>query len=629
MTFRSSPTHSRLPGSRTLSRARLALSLASLAGLMACGGSDSASTQAPVPPASTTVSGAVVKGPVAGAQVCAYSVAGSSRGAALGSCGSSDAGGNYSLSLPVASGAVWLEATGGSYADEATAALASLPPGVPLTSLVNAAGGSMTAMLTPLTTLAMNNARSTVGASGTLDLAAFNAGAAQVRNAFNLPAALNLSTTLPVFGALANDYATALINISRMAAAGLSLTQILNTAQVSALQAAYASAAAAGGAAPTPVPTPTPTPVAGTASASGSVAVSGAASFTPQDDGFEVGVKGDKTTYRFYRKTAVQQGGTTVTHTSEINVTVPRAGDASVSYVDTAAGFTVNACFSKCGVSVTPAAGATHPVTVTFAGTALSGGRTLNGSLTGEATGALWSASELPRTTDGVVAVNGSNVVVQTATDATSVATSSVGTTTQRTIVMRMADGSLISIGQFNGGAPTASRVVLPSTSQFCGADCRITLIDSADGVAVKFDGTPLSGGMTLANTVFIGKTKGSVSSPQLGAFTPVSDNISSLNDLRTMTFNNLGTSASAGISLLTVEHRAGRVVNAFVTTGIGMTVHGCFDVAAIGRPACTGITVSANGRSVSFANTAMAGGAVGGAVATITLDGTLQAKGQ
>jgi hypothetical protein len=629
MTFYRPPPRSRLPGYRILSRARLAIGLASMAGLMACGGSDGTSTPAPVVPPvaiTTTLSGAVVKGPVAGAQVCAYSVAGSSRGAALGTCGTSDAGGNYSLSLAVASGAVWLEATGGSYTDEATAALTSLPAGVPLTSLVNTAGGSMTAMLTPLTTLALNTARSTVGASSTLDITAFNAGAAQVLSTFNLPASLNLSTTPPVFGASANDYATALVNISRMVAAGLPLTQILNTAQVSALQAAYASAAAGGGVTPAPTPTPTPNPVAGTASASGSVTVAGGrGDFTPQGDGFEVGVKADATTYHFYRKTPTQQGGGTVIFISEINVTVPRVGEPTVTYLDAAAGFTVNVCFSSCGVTVTSPAGATHPVTVSFAGTALSGGRTLDGSLTGDATDALWSPRDLPRTTDGLVAVNGGNVFVQTATD-----TTTAGAITQRSIALIMADGTVIAVGQINGGAPTVSRLVSAATSQFCLADCRITLTDSADGTAVKFDGTPLSDGVTLANTVFIGKTKGSANSPELGAFTPDTDKTTSLNDLREVRFSTPSTtSGPAGISSVTVEHRGSRVMSASVSTGSGATAHSCFEVAMAGRPACAGITVSANGRSISFQNTVLAGGAIGAPVANITLNGTLQAKGQ
>ena len=82
--------------------------LAFTTALVACGGSDdpvAAPTPTPPPPppaaATTTVSGAVVKGPVSGAQVCAFAVAGSARGAALGSCTTTDASGNYSFAVPV------------------------------------------------------------------------------------------------------------------------------------------------------------------------------------------------------------------------------------------------------------------------------------------------------------------------------------------------------------------------------------------------------------------------------------------------------------------------------------------------------------------------------------------------
>ena len=92
--------------------------LAFVAALSGCGGGDSPSASpapaapvAPVPPlpaaASTTVSGAVVKGPVSGAQICAYTVVANARGAALGGCTTSDTAGNYSLAVPAGSGSLW------------------------------------------------------------------------------------------------------------------------------------------------------------------------------------------------------------------------------------------------------------------------------------------------------------------------------------------------------------------------------------------------------------------------------------------------------------------------------------------------------------------------------------------
>ncbi len=226
--------------------------LAALA-LSACGGGDDAVTTPPVvipPPATvtTTVTGAVVKGPVAAAQVCGYTVAANARGAALGSCTTSDASGNYSLTVPAGSGALWVEATGGNYTDETTGTATSLPAGSALRSIVTANGGSVTSMLTPLTTLALNAAAASVGSGGTLDTTAFSAAAAALLSSFKLPADLNISSTLPAFGTGINSYGTALTAISKMVAngqtTGQTLAAILATTQPSSLAAAFATAAA-------------------------------------------------------------------------------------------------------------------------------------------------------------------------------------------------------------------------------------------------------------------------------------------------------------------------------------------------------------------------------------------------
>ena len=236
--------------------------LATLA-LAACGGGNDAPSAtppatpiapAPTPPAqaSTTVSGSVVKGPVAGAQVCGYTVVGNSRGTGLGSCTTTDAAGNYTLTVPAGSGALWMEATGGNFIDEATSIITALPPGSPLAVLIAANGSTSTAMLTPLTTLALNAARAAVGSNGTLDAAAFQGAAAQLLASFKLPATLNISTTVPAFGTSANAYGTALAAVSRMVANGLTLAQILSASQPSALATAFDLAA--NPPAPAPVP---------------------------------------------------------------------------------------------------------------------------------------------------------------------------------------------------------------------------------------------------------------------------------------------------------------------------------------------------------------------------------------
>jgi hypothetical protein len=236
------------PLPRPAAAARTLAGFATVAALAACGGGEGAGGSPPAPPpapvVTTTVSGTVAKGPVANAQVCAYAVAGSARGAALGTCTTTDAGGRYRFTVPAGSGLLWLEATGGTYTDEATGATTSLPSGSALVALATANGSAQTGMLTPLTTLALNAARANVGSGGTLDAAAHAAAVAQLLAAFGLPATLDIATSEPVFGGAIDAYGTALTVISRMVAAGLSLDTLLATPQPSALAAAYAAAAA-------------------------------------------------------------------------------------------------------------------------------------------------------------------------------------------------------------------------------------------------------------------------------------------------------------------------------------------------------------------------------------------------
>ena len=600
--------------------------------LSGCGGGDDAAAPAlaPAPPppvapsppppaaASTTVTGAVVKGPVSGAQVCAYTVVANARGAALGSCTTTDASGNYSFAVPAGSGPLWVEATGGTYTDEITSAVVTLPAGSPLVSLTTATGSTATTMLTPLTTLALNAARTTAGASGTLDASAFSTATTQLLSAFNLPATLNLATTLPTFGAGINSYGTALTAVSRMVANGLPLAQILAATQPSALAAAYATAA-------NPVASPGTGPGTGAPTASGTVTVAGvtapgaATSLVPQTDGFEVGLRSGATSYRFFRVTA------TPATRVEVTVGVAPSGAISVNYYDLAARTGFNTCSSSCGVTITPAAGATHPVTVAFSNTPLSGGLTLNGSLVGDAPGADWTLADLPASTTSALTLNGASVRALTSSSSV---TDGGGGTSIRSIALMLSDGSNLALNQTGSAAFTVSRVMLPSTISTCNTACNITVTDGT-GTRVTFANTPLSGGLVLDGTVDFARTSGSLSTNDTGGFTPVTSSIESLNGRRTLTFNVLGTAAQAGLSLVTVEVAGGRVVRAQATVGIATQVLSCFDNGAgIGIPACTGVTVGADGRTITFSNAVLRGGAVGAAARNVTFNGTVVAKG-
>jgi len=628
------PLNPRTPTPLSTLSTLFALTLA--ATLPGCGGGDDvAATPAPAPVAptpvapapavSTTVTGSVVKGPVSGAAVCAYSVVASGRGSALGSCTTSDALGRYSFAVPAGSGPLWVEATGGTYTDEATGGSATLPPGSPLRSLTTATGGTVSSTLTPLTTLALNDALARLAGSGTLDGAAFAAAAVRLLATFGLPADLAIATATPTFGAGIDSYGTALTVISRMVAAGTPLATLLATVDPAALAAAYTAAAAPTPPAPTPPPPPPPPSAGGTPSASGTLTVGGvtaagaATSLTPRADGFEVALKSNgSASYRFF--SAPQSSPTQV----DVTVTVSSTGAISAAYFDVATR-TSGFCATNCGITVTAASGATRPVTVAFANTPMGGALRLNGSLVGDAPGAAWTVADLPGATTSALTVSGASVRALTSVDSTFDAG---GGNTIRSIVLSLSDGSSLALSQSGSAAFTVIRVVPPATSSTCGTACNITVTDGT-GTRVSFANTPLSGGVVINGTVDFARTSGSLSTNDTGGFTPVTSNIESLNNSRTLTFNVLGTAASAGLSLVTVEVLDGRVVRAQATVGIATQVLSCFDNGAvIGVPDCTGVTVGSDGRTVTFSNAVLRGGAVGTAARNVTFNGTVVAKG-
>lgn len=230
--------------------------------LVACGGSDD--------PVETTVSGAVVKGPVIGAEVCAYKATSAGKGDKL-LCVTSGAAGAYSLKLDYA-GDIVIEAAGGEYLDEATGATKPLTD--PMQVVVSAQGGTTTGIVTPLTTVAYNFSKS---ANGGVTSANFGSSATQVAGMFQL-GSINISTTMPQISAgTTQQYGQVLRGVSQLVANGGTLSSFFTFNNVASLQtlfnAAFAQAnvgavanfnlavpAPAPAPAPTPAPTPAPSP---------------------------------------------------------------------------------------------------------------------------------------------------------------------------------------------------------------------------------------------------------------------------------------------------------------------------------------------------------------------------------
>ncbi len=127
-------------------------------GLVACGGGGGGGSS-PGSPATVSLSGQAIKGPVIDGQVCAYTLSSPRQQIA---CAKTDSSANYQLQLPAGTGDVLLEVTGGSYIDEATGQKVALTS--PLRTLTKAGGPIENVLMTPFTELAVQ--RATAGNPG-------------------------------------------------------------------------------------------------------------------------------------------------------------------------------------------------------------------------------------------------------------------------------------------------------------------------------------------------------------------------------------------------------------------------------------------------------------------------------
>jgi len=125
----------------------------------------------------TGISGSVVKGPVGNATVKAYALAGGQPGAQIGSA-TTDGNGNYAMALGTYSGPVMLQASGGSYRDEATGSVLPMASGDMMVAVIAsvASGTTVTGtQITPLTSMAQARAMQMAGGMTESNIAAANA----------------------------------------------------------------------------------------------------------------------------------------------------------------------------------------------------------------------------------------------------------------------------------------------------------------------------------------------------------------------------------------------------------------------------------------------------------------------
>lgn len=163
-----------IPFPRT-SAIAVAVSVAAL--VSACGGGGSASLNIVGSGGTGYTSGTVTKGPVLGATVTAYGVAGGMLGSVVGTA-TTDGNGNFSMGIGSYSGAMVLQAIGGNYKDEATGTNMSMASGDVMTVALPtvAVGSNVTGIqITPVTAMAQEFAKGMAGGMTDANIATANA----------------------------------------------------------------------------------------------------------------------------------------------------------------------------------------------------------------------------------------------------------------------------------------------------------------------------------------------------------------------------------------------------------------------------------------------------------------------
>jgi len=143
----------------------------------ACGGGGSASLNIVGSGGTGFTSGTVTKGPVIGATVTAYGVTSGMLGPVVGTT-TTDGNGNFSMSIGSYAGAMILQASGGTYKDEATGTNMPMASGDVMTvALPAVAAGSnvMGIQMTPVTAMAQEFAKGMAGGMSDANIATANA----------------------------------------------------------------------------------------------------------------------------------------------------------------------------------------------------------------------------------------------------------------------------------------------------------------------------------------------------------------------------------------------------------------------------------------------------------------------
>ncbi len=140
-----------------------------------CGGGGGSGSETVAAGDTAILNGSVTKGPVSNASVTAYAVSGGRAGSPMGTA-TTDAGGNFTMSVGSYAGPLMIRASGGSYKDEATAAAMAMAPGDVMTAVMaSLVAGTNSVQITPVTGMAQAMAEQMSGGMTQANIAAANA----------------------------------------------------------------------------------------------------------------------------------------------------------------------------------------------------------------------------------------------------------------------------------------------------------------------------------------------------------------------------------------------------------------------------------------------------------------------
>lgn len=185
------------------------------------------------------INGAVTKGPLSNATVNAHGIASGQMGSQIGSA-TTDANGNYTMTIGSYTGPVMLQVSGGNYTDEATGALVAMASGDVMAAVMQsvASGANISGIqITPITSMAQARAQQMTGGMTDANIATANVALGRYFSVGDSTHVQPMNPLVPGSGsnasADARNYGIALAAMSQLAKSLSANTSALVTAMMS------------------------------------------------------------------------------------------------------------------------------------------------------------------------------------------------------------------------------------------------------------------------------------------------------------------------------------------------------------------------------------------------------------